>query len=128
MHYNDSKEIHVADRIALGISMGFVTFGASDYKPKFDPMLWENQDLDEFYAFLKHDISCLQNFPSKIIASCGNGFAENEEECDCGLPESCKNSCCDPTTCKKRSNAVCASGKCCNLTKCQIFPGSISLK
>lgn len=49
---------------------------------------------------------------------CGNGFVETGEECDCGLPDFCKNSCCDPFTCKLRSNATCATGKCCDLTTC----------
>lgn len=41
------------------------------------------------------------------------------EECDCGLPNFCKNSCCDPSTCKLRSNATCATGKCCDMKTCK---------
>ncbi|KAL9124264.1 MAG: hypothetical protein Q9217_006388, partial [Psora testacea] len=51
---------------------------------------------------------------------CGNGIVEEGEDCDCGGTENCgKNECCDPTTCKFRSNALCddSNEDCCN--KCQ---------
>ncbi|KAF2093176.1 hypothetical protein NA57DRAFT_48643 [Rhizodiscina lignyota] len=39
---------------------------------------------------------------------CGNGIVEEGEECDCGGTEGCgDNACCDPTTCKFKSGAVC---------------------
>lgn len=49
---------------------------------------------------------------------CGNGFVEAGEECDCGPPKFCKNTCCDPNTCKLYSNATCATGECCDLKTC----------
>lgn len=52
---------------------------------------------------------------------CGNGFVEPGEECDCGLPENCRNTCCDPTTCRFTVNATCATGECCNLRTCQFY-------
>lgn len=64
---------------------------------------------------------CLRNIPSTLLdlPVCGNGFVETGEECDCGLPESCKNSCCDPLKCKLRSNAMCATGNCCDVNTCR---------
>ena len=43
-------------------------------------------------------------------------FVEVGEECDCGLADQCDNPCCDPSTCKFRVNATCATGQCCDLT------------
>ncbi|XP_057368575.1 disintegrin and metalloproteinase domain-containing protein 12-like [Daphnia carinata] len=66
---------------------------------------------------------CLRNRPSR----CGNMVVDPEEECDCGLPNYCRNHCCDPHTCKfsRRSPKVqCADGGCCNLVTCQLeLPG-----
>lgn len=60
------------------------------------------------------------NKPTKLFESpqCGNGFVEPGEQCDCGLPAFCTNSCCDPNTCMLRTNASCATGECCDLTTC----------
>lgn len=67
------------------------------------------------------DLDCLKNIPERLFdsPSCGNGFVESGEDCDCGLPAVCKNTCCDPNTCKMRPNVKCASGKCCDLTACR---------
>lgn len=61
-----------------------------------------------------------RNKPEKLFDSpvCGNDFVEPGEECDCGLPEFCDNTCCDPLTCKLRSNATCATGECCDFDTC----------
>jgi hypothetical protein len=48
--------------------------------------------------------------------TCGNGIVEGDEQCDCGGASGCgNNKCCDPTTCKFRTNAVCddANEDCC---------------
>ena len=56
-------------------------------------------------------LSCLVSNRDVILYSgseCGNGIVEQGEECDCGGVEGCAgNLCCDPTTCKYRSGAVC---------------------
>lgn len=52
---------------------------------------------------------------------CGNGIVEEGEDCDCGGTEGCgNNACCDPTTCKFKSGAVCddSNEACCN--NCQL--------
>ncbi|NWR94112.1 ADA28 protein, partial [Furnarius figulus] len=71
-----------------------------------------------FEQFMLADMpECLTNIPdvNSIIAppSCGNGFVEKGEECDCGTPEECTNDCCDPETCKLTPGAACAHGECC---------------
>jgi len=51
---------------------------------------------------------------------CGNGIVEAGEECDCGGTANCgNNTCCEPTTCKFKGNAVCddSNEDCC--TNCQ---------
>lgn len=65
---------------------------------------------------------CLRNIPKYLFnpPTCGNGFLEAGEECDCGLPSVCTNTCCDPSTCKLHSNATCATGKCCDFNTCQL--------
>jgi len=52
---------------------------------------------------------------------CGNGIVEAGEECDCGGTDGCDgNNCCDPTTCKFKTGAVCddANEDCCR--NCQL--------
>ncbi|KAJ5632509.1 hypothetical protein N7490_008848 [Penicillium lividum] len=50
-------------------------------------------------------------------SQCGNGIVEAGEECDCGGTEACgDNACCDATTCKFKSGAVCddSNDNCCS--------------
>ncbi|KAF2130869.1 zincin [Dothidotthia symphoricarpi CBS 119687] len=56
---------------------------------------------------------------------CGNGIVEADEQCDCGGADQCgENSCCDPTTCRFKNNAVCddSNEDCCR--NCQFAPAS----
>lgn len=95
-------------------------FGKS---PVFSPANWGKAEFDRFNDFFKtKSVQCIRNFPKKIFQSptCGNGFVENGEECDCGLSNECKNRCCDPNTCKLQSNAKCGSGNCCDLSTCRL--------
>ncbi|KAJ9608645.1 hypothetical protein H2200_006416 [Cladophialophora chaetospira] len=52
---------------------------------------------------------------------CGNGIVEEGEDCDCGGEESCAgNPCCNPSTCKFNTGAVCdPSNEGCCTTQCQ---------
>ncbi|KAG5679982.1 hypothetical protein PVAND_009517 [Polypedilum vanderplanki] len=86
------------------------------------PTHWSSCSIDQLNLAFHHGMDyCLKNKPTKIFDSpiCGNGFVEPGEQCDCGLPQHCKNnSCCNPYTCKLYSNATCATGSCCDLTTC----------
>ncbi|XP_050542400.1 disintegrin and metalloproteinase domain-containing protein unc-71 isoform X3 [Daktulosphaira vitifoliae] len=63
---------------------------------------------------------CLLNKPNEIANSqhkCGNNIVDEDEECDCGSYDNCRETdrCCDPTTCKLYKEAECSeSGSCCN--------------
>ena len=53
-----------------------------------------------------------------IIQRCGDMVVDPEEECDCGLPNYCRNQCCDPHTCQfslRNPKVQCADGACCDL-------------
>lgn len=57
------------------------------------------------------------------LKMCGNGIVEDGEDCDPGLGAT--SSCCDPSTCKFRNNAVCdpASSPCCS-DQCSFAPST----
>ncbi|ORY56053.1 ADAM family of metalloprotease-like protein ADM-B [Pseudomassariella vexata] len=67
---------------------------------------------------------CLTNNRDVVTITgqqCGNGIVEAGEDCDCGGESGCNdNACCNPTTCKFQSGAVCdpSNEDCCNDT-CQ---------
>ncbi|OAK98043.1 hypothetical protein IQ06DRAFT_253145 [Phaeosphaeriaceae sp. SRC1lsM3a] len=57
--------------------------------------------------------------------TCGNGIVEGDEQCDCGGKSQCgNNACCDPDTCKFKTNAVCddSNEDCCR--NCQFASSS----
>uniref|UniRef100_A0A182KC48 Peptidase M12B domain-containing protein n=1 Tax=Anopheles christyi TaxID=43041 RepID=A0A182KC48_9DIPT len=83
---------------------------------------WSNCSLEQLStAFGRGLHHCLTNRPSQLaFESCGNGFVEPGEECDCGLEEACENRCCDARTCRLREGAQCATGECCDLETCQL--------
>nr|OQO26017.1 hypothetical protein B0A51_08130 [Rachicladosporium sp. CCFEE 5018]OQO27450.1 hypothetical protein B0A51_06326 [Rachicladosporium sp. CCFEE 5018] len=80
---------------------------------------------------------CLSNNREVTTISgqqCGNGIVETGEDCDCGGTEGCgDNQCCEATTCKFKSTAVCddSNEDCCrscqfatNGTVCRASTGS----
>ncbi|XP_053619810.1 disintegrin and metalloproteinase domain-containing protein 32-like isoform X2 [Plodia interpunctella] len=72
--------------------------------------------------------SCLRNKPVHLFGppSCGNGFLDLGEECDCGVSldedKSSCHKCCDPATCLLRAKATCVGGVCCDVQNCQFQP------
>ncbi|KAH8383474.1 hypothetical protein KR009_008880, partial [Drosophila setifemur] len=86
------------------------------------PTKWSSCSIDQLtIAFSRGMNYCLRNKPEKLFDSptCGNGFVEPGEQCDCGLPEHCQNACCNAHTCMLHSNASCATGECCDLATCR---------
>ncbi|XP_052863728.1 uncharacterized protein LOC128270370 [Anopheles cruzii] len=86
------------------------------------PKHWSRCSIDQLNLAFNHGMNyCLKNKPESLFESpvCGNGFVEVGEQCDCGLPEFCDNSCCEPETCMLHSNASCATGECCDLRTCK---------
>lgn len=74
-----------------------------------------------------NNVSCIVDpDPSKVTLSlnmCGNGIVEAGEDCDPG--EGTSSSCCDSSTCKFTSGAVCDpdSSACCS-DSCQFAPAT----
>ncbi|XP_078056602.1 disintegrin and metalloproteinase domain-containing protein 12-like [Mustelus asterias] len=71
--------------------------------------------------------SCLYNLPNlhKLLggSKCGNLYVERGEECDCGTPAECSDSCCEPSNCKFKPGAKCTStGACCQ--DCKFLPAA----
>ncbi|EDW67790.2 disintegrin and metalloproteinase domain-containing protein 9 [Drosophila virilis] len=86
------------------------------------PVHWSSCSIDQLtIAFSRGMNYCLRNKPTRLFDSpqCGNGFVEPGEQCDCGLPAHCENSCCNAHTCMLHSNASCATGECCDLKTCR---------
>ncbi|XP_058837035.1 uncharacterized protein LOC131693324 [Topomyia yanbarensis] len=86
------------------------------------PRHWSSCSIDQLNLAFHHGMNyCLKNKPTMLFDSpvCGNGFVEPGEQCDCGLPDFCDNSCCNPRTCMLHSNASCATGECCDLQTCK---------
>ncbi len=92
------------------------------------PTFWSSCSLEYLALAFEHGMDyCLRNKPVALFGSpvCGNGFVEEGEQCDCGLPDHCDNPCCDPTSCRLYANATCATGECCDLSTCRPkSPGS----
>ncbi|GBP06242.1 Disintegrin and metalloproteinase domain-containing protein 12 [Eumeta japonica] len=90
------------------------------------PIHWSSCSLKSLaLAFERGMDYCLRNKPRSLFDSptCGNGFVEPGEECDCGKQAddsrtTCE-ACCHPDTCRLRSNATCATGLCCDLNTCK---------
>ncbi|XP_053309543.1 disintegrin and metalloproteinase domain-containing protein 11 isoform X2 [Spea bombifrons] len=82
------------------------------------PQKFSRCSIDEYSQFLQDGGgSCLFNKPLKLFdaPSCGNGFVEVGEECDCGSPAECMKSgagnCCKK--CTLSHDAMCSDGLCC---------------
>lgn len=83
--------------------------------------------IDYLNRYLRQDtVRCLMNVPNLENAlhidgkTCGNNRLDAGEECDCGLPRWCKNTCCNPATCKFTKGSQCDRGSCCKNCKLQL--------
>lgn len=88
------------------------------------PTHWSSCSIDQLNEALNDGVDyCLKNRPENLFDSptCGNGFVEPGEQCDCGLEEHCDNPCCNPKTCRFASKATCATGSCCDLSACKPY-------
>ena len=62
--------------------------------------------------------------PSDAFPVCGDGILQPEsgEECDCGDAKTCKDKCCNASTCKLQPEAKCsANDACCDSATCSPF-------
>ncbi|XP_040187175.1 disintegrin and metalloproteinase domain-containing protein 11 [Rana temporaria] len=82
------------------------------------PKKFSRCSVDEYRQFLQNGGGrCLFNKPLKLLdpPSCGNGFVEVGEECDCGSPAECNRTgagnCCKK--CTLSHDAMCSDGLCC---------------
>lgn len=91
------------------------------------PVHWSSCSLNSLALSFERGMDyCLRNKPKSLYESptCGNGFVEPGEQCDCGtMPVAgtynpC-HACCEPSTCMLRSNATCGAGMCCDLQTCR---------
>lgn len=101
-YYDDSTVAAIADRISLNIASSFDVDFKGDFK--YLPTDWKKSETDQFNSFKNGVIYCFQNFPHKIFQSptCGNGFIETDEECECSSPDECNSLCCDAQSCRRR--------------------------
>ncbi|KPJ19602.1 Disintegrin and metalloproteinase domain-containing protein 12 [Papilio machaon] len=90
------------------------------------PIHWSSCSLRSLALSFERGMDyCLRNKPRRLFESptCGNGFVEIGEQCDCGIGQEPSRAacvaCCDPNTCMLRNNASCAAGECCDLNTCR---------
>ncbi|XP_063542086.1 disintegrin and metalloproteinase domain-containing protein 33-like [Cydia strobilella] len=95
------------------------------------PVRWSSCSLRNLSrSFEKGFDYCLRNIPKRLFDSptCGNGFLEEGEECDCGTSpgaftpkDSDHNACtaCCKPDCTLRANATCGHGQCCDIRTCR---------
>ncbi|XP_065564865.1 disintegrin and metalloproteinase domain-containing protein 28-like isoform X2 [Artemia franciscana] len=77
---------------------------------------------DDSTCYCRPGHICIMATHFSTYSYCGNYVLDPGEECDCGLPEYCLNSCCDPLTCKLKGTAICSNGECCNQKTCTLKP------
>lgn len=102
-----SAEYYIAEFIIRNIAKSFN--GVDNKKIG----IWDSDEISRFNNFKAGNTRCLRNLPYKTFQSptCGNGFVEADEECDCGTSIKCENLCCDPERCKLLSKTSCTTGK-----------------
>ncbi|KRZ06717.1 Disintegrin and metalloproteinase domain-containing protein 12, partial [Trichinella zimbabwensis] len=121
-HSHDVLSVAITVAHEIGHNFGMEHDNATCECPLHVCIMAPMSGLEYLSWSLKHGSeTCLQNEPTNVINGplCGNGFLEEGEQCDCGLPHICDNPCCNPKTCKFNADATCANGACCDLTTCQ---------
>ncbi|XP_055969858.1 disintegrin and metalloproteinase domain-containing protein 21-like [Sorex fumeus] len=98
-----------------------------EYKPS---RKFSNCSFNEFWEFA-YTQTCLYSLsaPNKMFKHirCGNGVAEEGEECDCGTMELCSEDLCCNSNCTLIPGASCAFGLCCET--CGLMgPGEVCRK
>ncbi|XP_061723382.1 disintegrin and metalloproteinase domain-containing protein 33-like [Cydia pomonella] len=95
------------------------------------PVRWSSCSLRNLSRSFEKGLDyCLRNIPKRLFESptCGNGFLEEGEECDCGTSpgafspkDSDRNACtaCCKPDCTLRANATCGHGQCCDIRTCR---------
>jgi hypothetical protein len=83
------------------------------------PNAFSSCSLNYYNSFLTFHITCLDNKPTHLFSNsstCGNGFVEQGEQCDCGAADcSQRDPCCNATSCQFMPWATCSSSQgCCN--------------
>ncbi|PAA65530.1 hypothetical protein BOX15_Mlig012082g1 [Macrostomum lignano] len=117
-HDEDERGCHCPDR--QGCIMAAVG-------TEINPMRFSNCSVFRYQDFsVDNGLGYCMSDPPSVAnlaatrSACGNRIVEPGEDCDCGPPQWCNNTCCNPSTCKLASGAACASGQCCNLTTCSL--------
>ncbi|KAK9395192.1 VENOM COMPONENT: snake venom metalloproteinase-mdc-5a [Crotalus adamanteus] len=83
---------------------------------------FSNCSYNQYWDYINtYTPQCILNEPLRtdIISPpvCGNELLEAGEDCDCGSPRTCRDPCCDASTCKLHSWVECESGECCGQCK-----------
>ncbi|KAJ7344757.1 hypothetical protein JRQ81_000707 [Phrynocephalus forsythii] len=83
---------------------------------------FSNCSYRDYFRLRNSDCLLIPPNPDKLykVKYCGNKIVENGEQCDCGSEDECRLDPCCQSTCKLRSGASCAFGKCC--ARCKYLP------
>ncbi|XP_052034534.1 disintegrin and metalloproteinase domain-containing protein 30 [Apodemus sylvaticus] len=83
---------------------------------------FSNCSYHQYFLHASYKMSyCLSDIPQlHIVERCGNKIVENQEQCDCGSKEDCKEDLCCGPDCKWKEGVNCSTGLCCH--KCNFLP------
>ncbi|XP_042135517.1 disintegrin and metalloproteinase domain-containing protein 30 [Peromyscus maniculatus bairdii] len=84
---------------------------------------FSNCSYHQYFKHVGYKMShCLSDIPGRgyVVERCGNKIVEDQEECDCGSTEDCKEDLCCRPDCKWKEGVNCSTGLCCH--KCDFLP------